>query len=220
MNGKDEISLIIKDIEKNEIILSLNVFKNLKILLIKQLIIEKLKNIKNINDIILYYNNNICNDDMNINDICKKDKEIILFIKIKNKSENKIKNENKEINPYKQKLIDFYKKYAPDKIKNVDNILLKYKNHEYKLFNSLYEVYNVDMSEYDFCNKNFNPLKSLYSDTILPYPNIKPLDNISKCRYLLPETDPEYIPLNYLNKPKKEIKVKENIDVLTKITGM
>lgn len=216
MNGKDEISLIIKDIEKNEIILSLNVFKNSKILLIKQLIIEKIKNIKNINDIILYYNNNICNDDMNINDIYKKDKEIILFVKIKIKS----KNENKEINPYKQKLIDFYKKYAPNKIKNVDNILLKYKNHEYKLFNSLYEVYNVDMSEYDFCNTNFNPLKSLYSDIILPYPNIKPLDNISKCRYLLPETDPEYIPLNYLNKPKKEIKVKENINVLTKITGI
>lgn len=93
---------------------------------------------------------------------------------------------------YRQKLIEFYKKYAPDKISNVDEILKKYKNHENKLFKRLYEIYNVKIEEeklvdpeLDFCSKSFNALKALNSDIDLPYPDVQILDNISKCRHLV-----------------------------------
>eukprot|EP01114_Cavostelium_apophysatum_P003458 TRINITY_DN13355_c0_g1_i1.p1 TRINITY_DN13355_c0_g1~~TRINITY_DN13355_c0_g1_i1.p1 ORF type:complete len:296 (-),score=24.68 TRINITY_DN13355_c0_g1_i1:212-1099(-) len=49
----------------------------------------------------------------------------------------------------------------------------------------------------DFFSESFNPLKALYELKTIPstLPKVKPFDFLSKCKFLLPPNDPNFIPL-------------------------
>jgi hypothetical protein len=51
-----------------------------------------------------------------------------------------------------------------------------------------------DDAELDFLSASFDPLRALYatSSLTLPNPRALPLDNLSKCRGILPLEDPEW----------------------------
>jgi len=66
---------------------------------------------------------------------------------------------------------------------------------------------HIIVPEVDFFSELFDPLRALHELKELPpsLPKVKPFDNLSRCRFLLPHGDPNYAP----SKPK--IKVDENI---------
>lgn len=89
---------------------------------------------------------------------------------------------------YKERLIDFYSIYAPEKIGLIDLFLEKYKNNEEQLISLVKSKYIPNESkvvdpELDFTSDLFNASKALHSSSVVfPVANIYPLDNISKCR--------------------------------------
>lgn len=99
------------------------------------------------------------------------------------------------------KLRDFFAIYAPQKLSTIGIVLEKYKGREDTLFLFLQKKYSEairqrELAEVDFCSALFNPAKALAQPGLLP-PNqrVRPLDNLRKCRCLLPASDVEYAPM-------------------------
>ena len=76
----------------------------------------------------------------------------------------------------------------------------------------------------DFFSESFDPLRALIEIKTLPssLPNVRPLDFLSKCKFLLPTEDVNYIPLK-AKKSKEELlegSAKAIKGSLTKIKGL
>ena len=105
-----------------------------------------------------------------------------------------------------RRLIEFYDRYLPNNAgrKNISVIAKKYVGKEDKLFAYLHKKYAEEIASakrkereaLDFLSDKFDAKKVLFCSDIdlicLPEPDAMPLDNITKCKSLLPENDEHY----------------------------
>lgn len=84
---------------------------------------------------------------------------------------------------FRSRVLAFYAKHNPENIASVDAIVAKYANREAELFKKLAKKYGDPL---DFRSCHFDPLEALRQGAIPPVPDAPRLDNISKCRDLLP----------------------------------
>jgi len=102
-----------------------------------------------------------------------------------------------------KRLTEFYTRYLPSNSqKSVSEIARKYLGKEENLFKYLHKKYadkiesvkRREREELDFLSNRFDPQKALLSglQLKLPMPNAAPLDNLHKCRSLLPQDDENF----------------------------
>ncbi len=100
-------------------------------------------------------------------------------------------------------LRNFYARYLPNKSQqNINEIARKYLGKEKKLFAYLHKKYadeiaeakTIEREELNFRSKLFNANKALLSNAIIsvPVPDAVPMDNLHKCRTILPINDENY----------------------------
>ncbi len=123
---------------------------------------------------------------------------------------------------FKCQLRSFYRRKDPSKLVNIDTIVEKYAGKQKKLWQFLRKKYNIEeelpypvdtqegdrkpsqstdgrrvtrSERLDFCGEHFDPtlaLQQSIDNIFLPCAHIRALDNIHKCRILLPDSDNDH----------------------------
>lgn len=86
---------------------------------------------------------------------------------------------------FRARVVAFYEEHNPSRLCGVDEILAKYENREDELWRKLTKKYALD-----FGSTCFDASRALREKE--PVPGVQPLDNLSKCRSLLPASSDSF----------------------------